>query len=397
MPTLLKKMSSSNSNIGLLAEPATLPDGFLMPPVWEMVAGITDTAEEIVEHALRISDAYLYHCIFTAHPSPKCPLPQMYADLLVGLPPATPEHSMRIMRSLSYSINSEKFFWTASMKWFMQFEDILEKNTMIALCALSSHWDVNTAHARLFLETHNYLLTKDIEVDPNPHEEHNPYVLQRTSSIGPPGTDLYLYEGSYIMAIEKMLGYIPNSYDFESDEEKGGELGFLRSVGKQLLLPALQSRLTTLITGYKAHPVFCLSEPLQMLGVPRFGYVLHPMCLSGMEKPTVDDLMIADEWKTFVQMHYDPCAEKDFKMKTLIMLGKVKSSLTTLKSDAEATLLMLKASAIASATGIHISPDVITYMGSFAGKRLPDSAPEFQIRKRAACVSDEAMGVRGAL
>jgi hypothetical protein len=395
MPTLLQNMSSSNSNIGLLAEPAYLPDGFLMPPVWEMVAGITDTAEEIVDRAVLVSEAYLYHCIFTAHPSPKCPLPQMYADLLIGLPPATPEHAKRIMKSLHYIVTSENFFYTASMTLFIQFEDILEKNTMRALCAMCSHWDVQTAHARLFLETHNYILSKDIDVDPNPPQEHIPNALQRSSSIGPPGTDLYLYQGSYIMAIEKMLGYVPGRYDFDSDEEKGGDLGFLRSVGKQLLLPSLHSRLTTLIAGYQAHPVVCIANPLHMLGIPRFGYVLNPLCLS--EQPTADDLMIADEWNKIVQMQYKSIREEDLEKKTLNMLQRVKDSLITLKSDAEATLLMLKASAIASATGIQISPDMITYMGSFVGTRLPDSAPEFQIRRRPACVSDEAMGARGAL
>ena len=187
------------------------------------------------------------------------------------------------------------------------------------------------------------------------------------------------------------------TYNYETYDTEGGEPGFLRSVGKHLLLPALQSRLERLIAGYQAHPVLCLAEPLHMLGLPRFGYVLNPQTLGGAEQPTVEDLEIASTWKTFTAARYNPKSEDHIMNKTLNMLQRVKDSLATLKSDAEATLLMLKASAIASATCIQISPDMITYMGSFVGTRLPDSAPEFQIRKRPACVSDEAMGARGAL
>ena len=397
-------MSSSNaaSGIGMLglhAPPVVLPEGFLAPPTWEMLVGVAETPEQIVDHAVRVSEAYLYHCIFTAYPSPKCPLPSQYADLLIGLPPASAEHSKRIVSSLNYIVKSESFFWRDSIQRFAPFMDILEEKTAKALCALCCHWDTSTVHTHLFLATHESLIKRELDVDPNPPQpiHENMYALQRSSSIGPPGTDLYLYQGSYLISIEKMLGYVGGTYNYETYETEGGEPGFVRDVGKHLLFPALQPRLERLIAGYQAHPVQCLAQPLQMLGVPRHEYVLSPLTLGAEEQCTEEDLAIAAQWKTFTTARYSPKPADHILNKTLHMLKQVKDSVAILKSDSAATLLMLKASAVASGIGTVLSPDVISYMSSFAGTRLADDARELQIRRRPACVSDAAMELRGAL
>ncbi len=392
----LSKMSSnaaSSSNASGAAAAAasasttTLHDGFLAPPVWQMVAGLK-TPEEIVERATRLSEAYLLHCIFTAFPSPRCPLPPSITDLLKEFEPASPEHFIQIHMSLHYIVKSESFFWTDLKGKLAPFDSYLNPQTRNALCALMSHWDEKCVKSRLYQKTHDHLIERDLDTDPTPPQPLGHYVLQRSLSTAP-GEDRFLYEGSYCQAIEKMLGRTSGTYSIVAFGYEGGAPGFLRDVGTHLLFPALQSELEKTVALYQSHPVACLARALNHLGLPRIDYVLVPPVQADLV-PTAEELEIAERWVQRLKR-----TGGGVRLAIMDLLQGVVKSYEALQSDSRATLIMMAASAIESEGGLSLTPDVIAYMSTFAGTRLPDNAPEFQIRQRPTCFSDAAMTARG--
>jgi len=384
-PTYVE-MSSSNG-------PATTSQVFLSHPTIETLGDVSGlTAYQIIERVRELTDAYLMHCTLVAYPSPKFQMPYHMTRLLSGLSPATDEQVGRIRSSLNYMTKNERYCWTSSLPHFSKYQHLLNIPTIHAFCAMTAHWCDHSMESRLLLQTHAELVSKGVDVDPNPPTPVllNPdgvYALQRTSSIGPPGTDQYLYQGSYLMSVEKMFGYKFGVYDFETDTTVGEVPGFFRGVGS-IVQPLLTASLDRLVTAYQAHPVQALANILFRLGIPRYGYVLSPATIQ--EEPSEEEQKIVEEWTLLFTSPLNPT------QRVLRVVQEVMDAQAALKSDAEATLAMLYTSK-ADTHHNALGPNVVSLIASFVGTRLPDSAPELQIRSRPNCVGDEAMRLAGAM
>lgn len=390
----------SSSNVGNVGQQASKPvssistAGYLMPPTASMIDS-TLSPPEMIERVFRITEAYLFHCVLRTFPSPKFQLPTVYEDLLKGLPEASVEHVVILQKSLHSLLHSEAYMWKNKTNPFAQFT-FLEEKTSMALRAVIHHFFNSTVMTRLFKGIHDKLLTENIDIDPNPPvqnelTEHEGFALQRTSSIGPPGTDLYFYQGSYGLYAEKIFGYVHGTeYDEESNTYLGGSPGFFREVGQTLITPALSPFIDHLVARYRAYPLEQFSWIFQHLGAPRYGYVFSPSPVVG--EPTAEDNKLLTMWEN---CHNASAVE--MRTRYFNLFQNYKASVATLKSDIEASLALLSLSTLKFSSNESFAPDVIEHIAGFIGRRLVDSAPELGFRRRCPVLTDRYLNNRGAL
>lgn len=393
-------MSSSNAaghvgNIPVAVSNASQVStlGYLMPPTASMIDS-TLSPPEMIERVFRITEAYMFHCILQTFPSPKFQLPTVYEDLLKGLPEASVEHVMKIQQSLHSLQRNEAYMWKNKTNPFAQFK-FLEQKTSIALHAVNFHLHNSTLVTRLFKGIHDKLLTENIDIDPNPPApepitEHG-FALQRSSSIGPPGTDLYFYQGSYGLHIERMFGFAHGTeYDEESNAYIGGTPGFFREVGQTLMTPALSPFIVRLVARYRAHPLQQLSWIFDQLGAPRHGYVLSPSPVPG--EPDAADTELLNLWE-----QCKDASAMSIGQRFHSLFQRYEASVAALKSDIETSLAMLSVSTMKFSNNESFTPDVVEHIAGFIGRRLTDSAPELHFRRRSPVFSDRYLSDRGAL
>jgi hypothetical protein len=353
--------------------------GFLAPPTIDMVPESLSIVEQI-RRVFQITEAYfVYNCLVT-YPSPSFILPHTYKELLAPLEPAGLEHAERIKKSIRYCLNSEVFMWSSELKHYNI--PLLMNTTKQALCVVAHHWDCHSITTRILLGLHEYLLEiPDLDFDPNPPPPFDPTVgfpLMRSSSGPPSGSDDYIYNGSYLVSLEKCLGYECGKYNWDTYKEEGGTSGFIRAFGRERLLPLLAPQVDQLVAQYKIHPIGQLADIINHLGAPHVHYQLNPPTIH--EEATPDDKVMIDFWTPICSFmrNFDECMGSNMRS-TLV---SVVESIPALKSDSAHFLALEMMARLASASGKILNADESSLVASFIGTRLPDSAPELLLRPR---------------
>jgi hypothetical protein len=355
--------------------------GYLAPPTIDLIPADLSIPDQI-NMAFEIVDAYFtYHCLLMA-PSPDFAVPAKYQKLLAPLGPASDEHISYIQKGIRYGITSESFFWNNHHNPVAGIKGITTP-TSNALRAVMAHWDPHSVMTRILLELHDHLMdVEDLDFDPNPPPPFNPMdgfpSLLRCASGPPPGDDDYMYHGSYIFSLERCLGHRRGTFvDFHHHKETGGTDGFLRSLGRERVLPALQSHVDTLVATYKAHPISQFEPIFHRLGAPRVQYVLNPPPIAG--EPTEAEQAVLDFWKPIVAFFEarDKCMGAD----VVTQLRDTVKGIEALKRDAEAGYY-LNVLARMAPNGVVPNADIAGLIVSFLAPRLPDDAPELQLRPR---------------
>jgi hypothetical protein len=352
--------------------------GFLAPPTVDMVPAELSPVEQI-RRVYQLTEAYLVYSCLVAYPSPSFILPESYRELLAPLEPATPAHGARILRSINNCIHSESFFWLRELKNF----DIptLTKESKDALCAVSQHWDCHSVFTRTVLGLHDYLMEiPDLDFDPSPPPPFDPsgFCTMRCESGPPSGSDDFIYNGSYLVCLERCFGYEYGQRNWETYKEEGGTPGFIRTFARERLLPLLTSQLDKLVAQYKAHPITQLGEIIRFLGAPRVRYSLNPPSIQ--EEPTSEDKEVIDFWTPICEFRSNHQECMGLGMRTLLM--DTAESIPALKSDAATSLALDMMARIASSSGKVLNFDEASLISSFVGTRLPDTAPELRLRPR---------------
>ncbi len=310
--------------------------GYLAPPTIDLIPTDLSIPEQI-NLAFEIVDAYfIYHCFLMA-PSPDFAVPAKYQKLLASLGPASDEHILMIQKGIRYSITSESFFWNNGYNGLAGITGITTQ-TSNAIRAVSAHWDCHSVMTRILLDLHDHLMeVEDLDFDPNPPPPFNPmdggFPMMRCSSGPPPGDDDYIYHGSYIFSLECCLGHRRGTFvNYHRHKETGGTDGFLRSLGRERVFPALKSHVDTLVATYKAHPISQFELIFYRLGAPRVQYVLNPPPIAG--EPTEAEQAVLDFWKPIVDLFkaHNKCMGAD----VVTQLKDTVKSIQALKRDAEA-------------------------------------------------------------
>jgi hypothetical protein len=382
-------MSSSNSN----TVPVTpgCERGYLAPPTIAMIPADLPIVEQL-HLAFKIMDAYLtYHC-FVIYPSPLFILPAEYKELLKSLGPASDEHILVLQKSIRYCIVSESFFWKNNENPLAGIPYLTTESSN-ALRAVMSHWDCHSAMTRIMLELHDRLMeVEDLDFDPNPPPMNLSSICMLRCSSGPPaGSDDYIYHGSYIYSLERCFGYQRGHFvDYHSYRETGGVDGFLRSFGRERILPTLEAALDVLVATYKAHPIHQFENIFYRLGAPRYNYTLNPPPIS--EEATKADEAVIDFWVPIVKLFED----YDICMRTNVVetLRVTAEAIPTLKEDAEASYYLNVLARMAPNNRI-ICIDLARLITSFNARRLPENAPELQIRPRQSFYTTAAIDTLG--
>jgi hypothetical protein len=375
---VMNNMSSSNAAVQ--PEPTTITPGcergYLAAPTIDLIPADLPVVEQI-QLAFQIVDAYfVYHCL-VIHPSPAFAVPAEYQELLASLGPAADEHILRIQQGIRYCVNSESFFWNSHRNPLAGIPYIA-KPTSNALRAVMSHWDCHSAMTRILLELHDYF---------NP----SAICMMRSSSGPPSGSDNFIYHGSYLHSLERCLGYRRGaSVNYHEHKETGGVDGFLRSLGRERVLPGLVARVDELVATYKAQPISQFEPIFQRLGAPRNQYTLTPPPIDG--EPTETEQAVLDFWQPIVN-----CFEARDCMgsKVVDTLKATARSIPALKKDAEAGYYLNLLARLVPSGRVPI-PDIAGLIVSFIAARLVDDAPELQLRPRLPMYTTEAIDVLAA-
>ncbi len=386
-------MSSSNA---ATVEPTGVTRGcergFLAPPTVDMIPS-TLSIQEQIQVAIEIVEAYLVYNIFVAHPSPSFVLPARYCELIKDLPPASPQHIKYLQSCFKYCVHSEIFFWTAQDSFFLTGQQnpfpstYINTNTSNALRGVFCHWDPRSVMCRIFLGIHNYLMDMDdLDHDPNPPPpmDLSGICMLRCASGPSAGEDTYIYNGSYLMSIERCLGWEPGQFNVEKGKHDEGEVpGFLRGFGYERVLPALQKDVDTLVATYKSHPISQFVDIFYKLGAPRHNYELTPSPIEGTPSP--DEEKILQLWN----LPQTICESHSFTRVAKI-INDMSKQIPALQSDFRASLAISFLARIAS-NGKVFNADESHHIASFLGTRLPDTHPALTQRPRYSFLTTEGI------
>jgi hypothetical protein len=379
----------SSSNMASSSNAATLPppSGFLAPPTVDMIPNDIPIMDQI-KWVTSMCEAYLVYNVLVEHPSPSFILPHSYKILIDRLEPASPEHIKIIKSAIRYSGKSKPSFYYEDKEPYRN-NPYLTNETKNVLAGVMSNWSSHSIMTRIFFGLHNYVLTKNIDEDPNPPPPFDPSntTMLRCASGPCAGTDEYIYPGSYIASLERCFGYEPSYYTLATDTsgpEEHGVDGFLRAFANERVLPALQAEADRLVEAYQAHPIHLFANILdRLLGGVRHQYVLVPTPVSG--EPTTEEQEIANVWRsfyTYFMYEYIPYYNVP------AILQETADSIPALKSDSQASIIMDLCARI-NWNGSVLSADLSQHISSFLGTRLPDDAPEFAVRPRLDMFSTE--------
>jgi hypothetical protein len=390
-------MSQSYNNLASIsdAEPIIYPSkptygcerGFLAPPTVDLIPNDLTIMEQI-QWVTDMCEAYLVHNIFVEFPSPSFIIPHKYKVLVDQLQPASEEHMQHLRAAIHYCAKDTPSF-VYQNKEPHQHNPYLTKQTKSALTGLMSHWCSHSVMVRIMLGLHEYVLTKNIDEDPNPPEPFNPsnFMMLRCASGPPSGSDEYIYNGSYITRLERCFGYEPHYYTFStdnSDPNQHGVDGFLRAFGKQRLLPLLQDEADRLVKAYQAHPIQSFANILErFLGAVRHQYELVPQPI--FDTPTDEDNNILSVWNPLYR-YFNNDYVPYYNVPTI--LQETANSIPALKSDIQASFVMNLCARINVRNSV-LPDDVSNHLASFLGTRLRDTAPELLHRPRLPMYSNE--------
>jgi hypothetical protein len=358
--------------------------GFLAPPTVDMVPSTLPIDKQIA-FAIELVEAYLVYNIFVDYPSPSFVLPARYCELVKDLPSASPQHVKYLHCCFNYCMNMASFFWEGQQKDFPS--TYLHTNTSSALRAVFCHWDPQSVMCRIFLGVHKYLMKMDdLDHDPNPPHPFDPSAIcmLRCSSGPPPGDDDYMYNGSYLMSIERCLGWKPGEYNVETGNRDDGEVpGFLRGFGYERVLPALQKDVDILVATYKSHPIEQFVNIFHDLGAPRHNYQLTPLPIQGT--PTPDEEVILQRWSLPQSIRESYSSRRVAKS-----INDMSKEIPALQSDSRTSIALAYLARIAP-TGRVFNPDESNLIASFLGTRLPDNHNGLVHRPRHHIFTNEAI------